>query len=48
VLGHFIRAVTWSARGELNSRRSRFIHLSVFCHMVGIVLLAKGMFHLAW
>lgn len=45
VLGHFIRAVTWSVAGRMTARRSRFIHLSVFCHMIAIVLLAKGMFH---
>jgi hypothetical protein len=45
VLGHFIRAVTWAASGRLTSRRQRFIHLSVFVHMLGIVLLAKAMFH---
>lgn len=45
VLGHFVRAITWSLRGRMTARRSRFIHLSVFCHMIGIVLLAKGMFH---
>jgi hypothetical protein len=45
VLGHFIRAITWSLQGRMTARRSRFIHLSVFCHMIAIVLLAKGMFH---
>lgn len=48
VLGHFIRAVTWVRQGRMTSRRSRFIHLSVFSHMVAIVLLAKAMFHAAW
>lgn len=45
VLGHFVRAVTWGASGRLTSRRQRFIHLSVFAHMLGIVLLAKAMFY---
>lgn len=34
VLAHFIRAITWSASGRMTSRRFRFIHVSVFCHMV--------------
>lgn len=46
VLGHFIRAITWMKAGRLNSRRSLIIHLSVFAHMVLIVLLAKTMFYL--
>lgn len=45
VLGHFATAMTWILRGRMSSRRSRVIHASVFIHMVGIVLLAKGMFH---
>ncbi|WP_025917952.1 CopD family copper resistance protein [Herminiimonas sp. CN] len=46
VFGHFVTAMVWLRRGLLRSGRSRFIHISVFCHMVGIVLLAKGMFYL--
>lgn len=45
VLGHFIRAITWSASGRMTLRRFRFIHWSVFAHMVAIVVLAKSMFH---
>lgn len=45
ILGHFARAVTWSASGSMTLRRSRFIHLSVFVQMVAIVVLAKAMFH---
>lgn len=45
VLGHFGTAMTWMVRGRMSLRRSRIIHLSVFVHMVAIVLLAKGMFH---
>jgi uncharacterized protein len=45
VLGHFTTAMTWILRGRMSSRRSRVIHASVFIHMVGIVLMAKGMFH---
>lgn len=45
VLGHFATAMTWMLRGRMSLRRSRVIHGSVFIHMVGIVLLAKAMFH---
>ena len=45
VLGHFATAMTWMLRGRMSARRSRFIHISVFLHVVAIVLLAKGMFH---
>ncbi len=48
VLVHFITAVTLASRGKLRSRQSRFIHLSVFCHVVLIVFLAKAMFYLTW
>ena len=45
VLGHFIVAVRSRGRGERIHHRFRRIHASVFCHMLGIVLLAKGMFY---
>jgi len=45
VLMHFIRAITWVAQGRMTRGRSRIIHYSVFAHMIGIVLLAKLMFH---
>ena len=48
VLGHFITAVTLGARGKLRSRQVRFIHASVFAHVVLIVLLAKAMFYVTW
>lgn len=48
VLGHFACAMMWRRRGTLNGRRSRRLHLSVFCHVLAIVLLAKGMFYLSW
>ena len=47
VLVHFITAVTLGSRGKLRSRHVRFIHLSVFCHVVLIVFLAKAMFHVS-
>ncbi len=46
VLGHFITAITASARGKLKSRHFQLIHYSVFTHMLGIVFLAKAMFYL--
>lgn len=48
VLIHFITAVTLGARGKLRSRHVRFIHLSVFSHLVAIILLAKAMFYVSW
>ncbi|CPM68351.1 Uncharacterized protein conserved in bacteria [Bordetella pertussis] len=46
VLGHFAAAMRWRRRGQLRGRRSRRLHLSVFCHVVAIVLLAKGMYYI--
>lgn len=46
VFGHFATAMLWRRRGLLHSRRSRRLHLSVFTHVLAIVLLAKGMFYL--
>jgi hypothetical protein len=48
VLAHFITAVTLSAQGKLKSRHFKLIHLSVFCHVVLIVFLAKAMFYITW
>lgn len=48
VLAHFITAVTLGARGKLKSRHFRAIHMSVFCHVVLIVFLAKAMFYVSW
>ena len=48
VFGHFLTAMAWRVRGMLNGRRSRRLHLSVFCHVTAIVLLAKAMFYLSW
>ncbi len=46
VLGHFAVAMRTRGHGERVARRFQRIHVSVFCHMLGIVLLAKGMFYL--
>lgn len=48
VLGHFFTAMFWRRRGLLNGSRSRRLHLSVFAHVLVIVLLAKAMFYFAW
>lgn len=48
VFGHFLSAMTLQRKGKLRSIHFKYIHLSVFCHMVGIVLLAKAMFYLHW
>lgn len=46
VFGHFATAMIWRRRGVLSGRRSRRLHLSVFCHVLAIVLLAKAMLYL--
>ena len=48
VLGHFFTAMYLLFSGRMNSTYFRRIHLSVFTHMVGIVLLAKNMFYVSW
>lgn len=48
VLAHFISALTLGARGKLKSRQVRFIHASVFVHVIVIVFLAKAMFFITW
>ncbi len=48
VFAHFATAMTWHRRGLLKGRRSRLLHLSVFAHVVLIVVLAKAMFYLHW
>ncbi len=48
VLGHFFTAMSLRSRGKLVSHLFKGIHISVFCHMVCIVLLAKLMFRFGW
>ncbi|MGB6102507.1 MAG: hypothetical protein WBF88_01475 [Pusillimonas sp.] len=48
VFGHFLTAMTLGRRGRLRSIHFKYIHLSVFCHMIAIVLLAKAMLYLHW
>ncbi|BBN55606.1 membrane protein [Pseudomonas chlororaphis subsp. aurantiaca] len=48
VLGHFLVAMLLFRSGRMNARYSRFIHHSLFGHMLLITLLAKAMFYLNW
>jgi len=48
VAGHFGYAMWQIRRGRLRGSLSRRLHLSLFWHMVGIVVLAKAMFHFGW
>ncbi|MGS1105820.1 CopD family copper resistance protein [Achromobacter anxifer] len=48
VLLHVATALTLARRQRLTGALSRRMHVSVFCHMVLIVVLAKAMFHVAW
>ena len=48
VLVHFVTAVTLGARGRLRAPQVRFIHASVFAHVLAIVVLAKAMFFVIW
>lgn len=48
VLGHFIYALKTAADGCMNSVLFKRLHISVGLHMLGIVLLAKGMFYVSW
>lgn len=45
VLGHFITAMVWRRHATLDGRRSRRLHLSVFAHVLLIIVLAKAMFY---
>ena len=48
VAGPFLFATLRQRQGRLHGALSRRLHVSLFWHMVGIVLLAKAMFHLGW
>jgi hypothetical protein len=48
VLVHFISAMRAAADGCMTSDRFRITHISVFIHMVLIVILAKSMFYFTW
>lgn len=45
VFAHFVAAMLWRRRGMLHARRSRRLHLSIFGHVLAIVLLAKAMWY---
>ncbi|ETD70415.1 membrane protein [Pelistega indica] len=48
ILFHFITAMTLRKKGKLQGKVSRFIHTSIFCHMIVLVILAKAMFYIHW
>lgn len=48
VLGHFFTAMYLSRNGKMSCSRFKFIHLSVFCHQLIIIFLAKNMFYISW
>jgi len=48
VLIHVITAMTLMRRKRLSGLARDRIHKSVFCHMVGIVVLAKALFYVSW
>jgi hypothetical protein len=48
VFGHFLFAMAMRRRGGLAGSLFRRIHLSVFIHVLAIVVLAKTMFFLHW
>ena len=48
VLLHFLLTMARMRWGSVSARYVRWVHLSLFAHMVAIVLLAKGMFYLNW
>jgi len=48
VLLHFLVAMFLFKSDRMSARYLHFIHGSLFCHMIVIVLLAKGMFYLTW
>ena len=45
VFGHFVSVMVMSRRKTMTARRSRLIHLSVFVHVLLIVVLAKALFY---
>lgn len=48
VLAHFITAMYLSRKGKLTCDKFKYTHVSVFCHMVLIIFLAKNMFYITW
>lgn len=48
VLGHVMYVVALRRSDRLAGRASRILHLSVFAHVLAIVVLAKAMFFVHW
>lgn len=48
VFVHFLFAMALQRRARLSGRVSRILHLSVFAHVLAIVVLAKAMFQVHW
>ena len=48
VFAHFLLAMALQRSRRLAGRVSRILHLSVFVHVLAIVLLAKAMFFVHW
>ncbi|MBN2978484.1 hypothetical protein BFW88_15985 [Pseudomonas fluorescens] len=48
VLAHFLLTMARMRWGTISARYIRLVHLSLFGHMIAIVLLAKSMFYLTW
>lgn len=48
VLVHVASALALARRRRLTGAVQGRMHLSVFCHMIAIVVLAKAMFYLTW
>ncbi|MDB1144949.1 MAG: hypothetical protein KGV48_001240 [Alcaligenaceae bacterium] len=46
VLGHFITAMLLRHKGKLKGKPYIIIHISVFCHVLCIAILAKAMFYI--
>ena len=48
VLVHVVTALLLARRKRLTGALQGRMHVSVFCHMVAIVILAKAMFYVTW
>ncbi len=48
VFAHFATAMVLLRTKRMRSRLSRRLHLSIFVHVLAIVLLAKAMFYVTW
>ncbi len=48
VFGHFATAMVLFRKHRMTARISARLHVSLFCHMLAIVVLAKAMFYVHW